>query len=94
MELRQRIETVLNEQVRPVLGSHGGQITLKGVQDGVVYVTLSGACSGCPSADLSTRGFIEDTLRAAVPEVERVELEHPVSDELLAFARRILSHKD
>ena len=74
MELRQEVERVLEERVQPMLMEHGGAVRLLDCADGVVSVELLGACSGCPSADLSTRGFIEDTLRAELPEVERVRL--------------------
>ncbi len=90
MDIREQVEQVLEERVRPMLHSHGGEVRLVDVRDGNVLVELQGACAGCPSADLSTKGFIENTLRAAIPELNAVELEQTVSDELLSFARRIL----
>lgn len=92
MDIREQVERVLEERVRPMLHSHGGEVRLVDVRDGNVIVELQGACAGCPSADLSTKGFIEDSLRAAIPELKSVELEQSVSDELLSFARRILHH--
>lgn len=90
MDIREQVEQVLEERVRPMLHSHGGEVRLVDVRDGNVLVELQGACAGCPSADLSTKGFIENTLRSAIPELNAVELEQTVSDELLSFARRIL----
>ena len=90
MEIEQQIESLLEQTVRPTLRTHGGDVRLEGCLDGVVTVALSGACAGCPSADLETRAFIEDTLRAALPEVRRVEVIHPVDRDLLDFARRLL----
>lgn len=90
MDIKEQVEQVLEERVRPMLHSHGGEVRLVDVRDGNVLVELQGACAGCPSADLSTKGFIEDTLRAAIPELNTVELEQTVSDELLNFARCIL----
>ena len=90
MELRQEVERVLEEKVRPMLREHGGAVRLLDCADGVVSVELLGACSGCPSADLSTRDFLEDTLRAKLPEVKRVELTQTVFPELLEIARAIL----
>ena len=90
MDIREQVEQILEERVRPMLHSHGGEVRLVDVRDGNVLVELQGACAGCPSADLSTKGFIENTLRAAIPELNAVELEQTVSDELLSFARRIL----
>ena len=93
MELCQEVDRVLEEKVRPMLREHGGAVRLVECADGVVRVELLGACAGCPSADLSTRAFIEDTLRAELPGVEQVELQRAVSPELLEMARAILSHR-
>lgn len=94
VELIEKVEQVLEEQVRPILGGHGGGVGLLGCEDGVVTVELSGACAGCPSADLGTRRFVEETLRAALPEVRGVALRRATDPELLAFARRILTCGD
>lgn len=93
MNVQQRIEAVLEEQVRPFLQSHGGEVTLMDYQDGVLTVELLGSCAGCPSADLSTKSLIEDAVRQAVPEVHAVELSLGVSPHLLDFAKRILRHE-
>ena len=42
-----RVQNAL-EEVRPYLGSHGGNVELLGVDDGVVRLRLEGSCSGCP----------------------------------------------
>lgn len=93
MELSERVESILEEKVRPMLRGHGGEVRLVDCTDGVVSIQLMGACSGCPAADLSTRSFIEDTLREALPEVVRVELVNTVSPELLEMARQILKQR-
>ena len=94
MNLEDRLESVLEERVRPMLKSHGGEVRVVGWENGTVVVELLGACSGCPSADLSTKGFIEDVLQAEFPEVNGVELYRPVSSEMLEFARKILQNKE
>ena len=94
MELEQRVEQVLEERVRPMLSGHGGGVRLAGCEAGMVSVELLGACAGCPSADLSTMGFIEDTLRTELPEVRSVELRRAADPDLLAFARKILARGD
>lgn len=94
MDTWQQIEATLEAQVRPVLRGHGGGVRLKGYQDGIVTVELLGACSGCPSADLSTREMIEDILRNALPEIKGIALSHPVDQELLDFARKLLRHEE
>lgn len=94
MDIREQVERVLEERVRPMLHSHGGEVRLVDVQNGTVLIELQGACAGCPSADLSTRGFIEDTLKANVAGLNAVELNQTVSDELLDFARKILNSEE
>ena len=52
--------------------SHGGDIAYRGFQDGVVYLTLQGACAGCPSSTATLKHGIESLLKHYVPEVEEV----------------------
>lgn len=94
MELHTRIEQLLGEQIRPMLQSHGGNVRLTDCQEGIVYVELLGSCAGCPSADLSTRQFMEDTLKAAMPEISKVELSNSVDQDMLDFARKLLRHEN
>lgn len=51
------------DQVRPYLHGHGGEVEVLGVQDGVVRVRLTGACSGCTSAAQTLRHGVEEALR-------------------------------
>jgi Fe-S cluster biogenesis protein NfuA len=55
------------EQVRPYISEHGGDVEVVGVQDGVVRVRLSGACSGCTGAGETLRHGVEEALRANLP---------------------------
>ena len=54
MEELKRIEAVLDEKVRPLLGAHGGNVAIDHLEGGVLYVKMLGQCAGCPSADLSS----------------------------------------
>lgn len=88
--MKDKIETILEQDVRPMLKSHGGQVELIEYNEGIVVVQLLGACSNCPSANLGTKQFIEETLKQKFAEIDKVEIFQPVGDELLAFARNIL----
>lgn len=90
MDSLERISALLKDQIQPMLADHGGSARLVDYSDGVVQLELLGACCGCPSADLVTRAAIEDLLRAAIPEVQRVELVQTVDQELLEFAQKLL----
>jgi len=72
--MREAVEKTLNEKIRPLLQSHGGDVELVDVdiKSGTVTVRLAGACAGCPSARLTLRAGVERLLREAVPEVKEV----------------------
>ena len=63
------------EEVRPYLGSHGGDVELLAVSDGVARVRLQGTCDGCPSSAVTLQHAIEEAIRRAAPELEGVEVE-------------------
>lgn len=72
--VEQRVEGALDE-VRPYLRSHGGEVELVGVSDGVVRLRLQGSCSGCPASRTTLELAVEEAIRGAVPEVEAIEAE-------------------
>jgi Fe-S cluster biogenesis protein NfuA/nitrite reductase/ring-hydroxylating ferredoxin subunit len=63
------------ERVRPYLGSHGGDVKLIGVTDGVVHLRLEGSCDGCPSSTITMKLAVERAIEEAAPEVSRIEVE-------------------
>jgi Fe-S cluster biogenesis protein NfuA len=69
-----RVRRALDE-VRPYLGSHGGDVELLGVEDGVARVRLEGTCNGCPSSTVTLRNAIEEAIMRAAPELEGIEAE-------------------
>ena len=86
-----RIEAVLEEQVRPSLRAHGGEIEIDHLENKVLYVKLLGQCAGCPSADLTNETIVEAEVVKALPElVEKVAVVQTVSDELWEQAKKLL----
>jgi Fe-S cluster biogenesis protein NfuA/nitrite reductase/ring-hydroxylating ferredoxin subunit len=69
-----RIQKALNK-VRPYLGSHGGDVTLLGLEDGVVRLRLEGSCNGCGSSTVTMKLAVERAIEEAAPEVVRIEVE-------------------
>ena len=63
------------EETRPYLQSHGGNVELLRVEGAVAYLRLQGSCSGCPSSSMTLKMAIEDAIRKAAPELERIEAE-------------------
>jgi len=71
------------DEVRPYLRSHGGNVELVGVADGVVRLRLDGSCHGCPSSAATLRLAVEEAVRRAAPEIERVEADGAVASAAL-----------
>ena len=66
------INELLETRVRPAVAGDGGDIAYRGFRDGVVYLTLQGSCSGCPSSTATLKHGIEGLLKHYVPEVSEV----------------------
>ncbi len=66
------IKELLETRVRPAVANDGGDITFKGYKDGVVYLTMKGACSGCPSSTATLRHGIQNLLKHFLPDVQEV----------------------
>lgn len=66
------INELLETRVRPAVAGDGGDIAYRGFRDGVVYLTLQGSCSGCPSSTATLKHGIEGLLKHYVPEVAEV----------------------
>jgi len=71
-EIVAAITELLETRVRPAVAGDGGDIAYRGFRDGVVYLTLQGACSGCPSSTATLKHGIEGLLKHYVPEVTEV----------------------
>lgn len=67
-----QIKELLETRIRPAVANDGGDIAYRGFRDGVVYLTMQGACSGCPSSTATLKQGIEGLLKHYVPEVIEV----------------------
>ncbi|GAC1403501.1 MAG: hypothetical protein NVSMB52_17490 [Chloroflexota bacterium] len=72
--IEERVSQAL-EGVRPYLASHGGNVELLGVEDGVARLRMQGSCSGCPSSTVTLKLAIEEAVRKAAPDLDRIEAE-------------------
>ena len=66
------IKDLIETRVRPAVANDGGDITFRGFKDGVVYLAMKGACSGCPSSTATLQHGIQNLLKHFVPEVQEV----------------------
>jgi len=71
-EIVAQIKELLETRVRPAVAQDGGDIIFRKFENGVVYLHMQGACSGCPSSTATLKMGIENMLRHYVPEVVEV----------------------
>ena len=64
------IKELIETRVRPAVAGDGGDIIFKGYRDGVVYLKMKGACSGCPSSTATLRHGIENLLKHFLPDIQ------------------------
>ena len=75
--LAERVKSVLDSEINPAIASHGGTITLVGVEDTEIYLQMGGGCQGCAMSRMTLRQGVERMVRQAVPEVTVI---HDVTD--------------
>ena len=66
------IKDLIETRVRPAVAGDGGDITFRGYKEGIVYLNMQGACSGCPSSTATLKHGIQNLLRHFLPEVVEV----------------------
>ncbi|MBO9726309.1 MAG: NifU family protein [Novosphingobium sp.] len=71
-DIVEQIKDLIETRVRPAVANDGGDIVYRGFRDGVVYLAMQGACSGCPSSSATLKQGIESLLKHYVPEVTEV----------------------
>lgn len=67
-----KIKEILEKDIQPAVAMDGGYIELVSYKDGIVYLSLQGACSGCPSSSVTLKQGIENRLKQLVPTVKEV----------------------
>ena len=70
--VEKEIINLLETKVKPVVASHGGDITFHSFNNGIVSLELKGSCSGCPSSTATLKMGIENMLKHYIPEVKEV----------------------
>lgn len=69
--VEERVQAAL-ASVLPYIESHGGNMQLLGVEDGIVHLLLEGSCSGCPSSSITLKLAVEKAIFEAAPDVTEV----------------------
>ena len=71
-DIVKQIKELLDTRVRPAVAMDGGDIVYQNFEDGIVYLHMQGACSGCPSSTATLKMGIENMLKHYIPEVQEV----------------------
>lgn len=71
-DIEKQIRELIDAKVRPAVAQDGGDIVFESFEDGIVYLTMKGSCSGCPSSTLTLKAGIENMLKHYIPEVREV----------------------
>ena len=66
------VQDVIDRQINPGVGSHGGMVTLVDVRDGTAYLQFGGGCQGCAAVDVTLKHGVETAIRAAVPAISAI----------------------
>jgi Fe-S cluster biogenesis protein NfuA len=91
--LMEKIETVLDEKVRPVLRADGGNVEALSFSGGVLKVRSLGRCGACPSAVFEIEDLVMAAMGTDVPEVSSVIVVTGVSGELMDAARSLMGSR-
>lgn len=67
-----KIKELLDNYVKPAVEMDGGAILFKSYKDGVLVLSMQGACSGCPSSMITLKAGIEGIMKRMAPEVKEV----------------------
>ena len=71
--LEQQVENIIEQYIRPVVLSDGGNIVLKKVVDQIAYVELQGSCKSCSSSSFTLKNNVENTIKYFLPDIIQVK---------------------
>ena len=92
--MRNEVEALISEVIRPLIEADGGAIELVAVDDETVIVRLSQACGGCPGAPYTRSGLIEPLLRKGLGRDVRVKLQRAATRPAIPSALKMPPPKD
>ena len=70
--IEEQIQLMLDEQVNPMLASHGGNVMLEGIKESTAYVSFGVSCQGCSMIDTTVKQGVEVMLKEAIPDLAGV----------------------
>lgn len=71
-DIRKRVQHLLDMEINPAVGQHGGWVELIDVKKNSVYIRMGGGCQGCGAADVTLKQGIEKSIRTVIPQVGEI----------------------
>ena len=71
-DIEKSIVELLETRGKPVVASHGGEISFNSFKNGTVYLELKGSCAGCPSSTATLKMGIENMLKHYHKDIKEV----------------------
>jgi Fe-S cluster biogenesis protein NfuA len=71
-EIRKKVQRLLDSEINPAVGMHGGWVELIDVKSNSIYIRMGGGCQGCGAADVTLKQGIEKSIRDLVPQVGEI----------------------
>ena len=87
----EKIKRIIEEKVNPLLAAHYGGTEITALEDGILYIRMTGACGQCPSAQDTIENVVRQIIMSKAPEVKDVVLDTSVSEDLISMAKKILN---
>lgn len=73
-DLKQKIEKILDDKIRPILKQDGGDIRIEALrEDGTLVLAYRGRCSGCPGVEWTHSRLVEPAITAALEDITSIE---------------------
>ncbi|MEA9356762.1 NifU family protein [Bacteriovorax sp. PP10] len=67
-----KLEALFDEQVRPALAAHGGNVEIVDIDNNQVFLRLQGGCQGCSSSNATLKEGIQTLIKQNFPEITDV----------------------
>lgn len=67
-----KIEALFDNQIRPSLAQHGGNVEVVDIDNDILFVRLTGGCQGCSSSKATLKDGIATTVKKKFPEIKKV----------------------
>jgi Fe-S cluster biogenesis protein NfuA len=77
ISLEERVTEAI-DSVRPFLASHGGDVEILSIEDGVARLRLKGSCNGCPASASTLEHALKEAIDEAAPDLLALEVEGAV----------------